>query len=255
MAFKKLTDYNHDRYANFFILRDDGDSANVTFLYHSIDDVLVADAHYINSADYTGYIHCCGRGCPACGAGIRVQKKLFIPLYSFDEHKILFFDRNTRFESVLQNQIFSRFPDPSKLVFQITRHGKANDVNTTYDITVVGRNKTPLEDILAQENMILPDGYDRVIKEFSAKQVAEMLNNRQPRGSYASGEELPDYTITPRGQQASAAPSASTNNFMNVPSASDDLEDNLPDFELADNSAASQASDSAVEELDDDVDF
>ena len=71
MAFKTMNDFNKERgYDNYFTLRNDGDTADVIILYRGVSDVLVADAHYIKSNDYTGYVHCCGRGCPACGKGI-----------------------------------------------------------------------------------------------------------------------------------------------------------------------------------------
>mgnify|MGYP007065811507 CR=1 FL=1 len=82
MAFKSMKTYNDERYHGFFLLRNDGDFADVIFLYQNIEDVLVADVHYIKSAKKSGYVHCCGEGCPACAKGIRVQTKLFIPVYN-----------------------------------------------------------------------------------------------------------------------------------------------------------------------------
>ena len=69
MAFKTAREYNEDRFGGLFLLRNDGDYADVIFLYRSLDDVLIADTHYIKSADYSGYVHCCGRGCPAGHTG------------------------------------------------------------------------------------------------------------------------------------------------------------------------------------------
>ena len=82
MGFKSVTSYNEEKFNGLFLLRNDGDSADVIFLDRNIDDVLVADTHYVKSADYSGYVHCCGKGCPACAKGIRIQTKLFIPLYN-----------------------------------------------------------------------------------------------------------------------------------------------------------------------------
>lgn len=205
MAFKKLTTYNQERSHNWFTLRNDGDSANVTFLYHSIDDVLVAEAHYLNSNNYSGYVHCCGKGCPACAAGIRTQRRIFLPVFNFDTRKIEFFDRSTFFESQLVRDVFDKFPDPSKIVFKVTRHGKPNDVNTTYSIEAIGKNKTALEDILANEKVSFPEHYSTVIKEVSVSEMANILSNRNEGGSTSYDDnDLPDYTITPRGQSTSS---------------------------------------------------
>lgn len=60
MGFKSIEQFNEERYGNKFILPNDGDFADVIFLYKSAKEVLVADAHYVKSADYSGYVHCNG---------------------------------------------------------------------------------------------------------------------------------------------------------------------------------------------------
>lgn len=182
MAFKKVTDYNQERYGGFFMLRDDMDYADVVFLYQSIDDVLVADVHYIKSNDYSGYVHCCGPNCPACKAGIRVQNKLFIPLYNIQANEIQFFDRSVRFDSQLQSEVFSKYPNPSEYVFRITRRGAAGDVNTTYSIVAIARNTGPnsigsYDQILAKFNTKMPDKYEDVCRSLTVTQLSDMLNN------------------------------------------------------------------------------
>ena len=110
MAFKTVNQFNKERgYENYFTLRNDGDTADVIFLYRSTDDVLVADAHYIKSENYAGYIHCCGRGCPACGKGISVRNKLFVPMYDLACNKIVFWDRNMFFYGIESNFSVWRF--------------------------------------------------------------------------------------------------------------------------------------------------
>ena len=58
MAFKKITDYNEEKYGRLFVLKDDKEYADVILLYRSINDVLIADIHYIKSPEYSGYVHC-----------------------------------------------------------------------------------------------------------------------------------------------------------------------------------------------------
>ena len=198
MAFKTVKEYNDDKYKGKFVLANDGDSADVIFLYRSIDDVLIADTHYVKSADYSGYVHCCGRGCPACEKGIRVQSKLFIPLYDIGADEIKFFDRNTVFENVLQQSVFSKYPNPSEYVFRIVRHGKARDINTKYEIYVAGRNTSmPYETILSRFNTSLPAHYEAICRDVLPGDLREMLNSTTAEevGDYSS---LPDYQVTPR---------------------------------------------------------
>lgn len=61
MGFKSVKSYNDARYGGMFLLKNDGDYADVIFMYQDIEDVLVADTHYIKSPDYSGYVHCCGK--------------------------------------------------------------------------------------------------------------------------------------------------------------------------------------------------
>lgn len=196
MAFKKLEDYNEERFGGVFLLRNDGDYKDVIFLYRGVDDVLIADTHYIKSSEYTGYVHCNGRGCPACGKNIRVQTKLFIPLYDVATGEVLFFDRSSRFEQQLMHDVILRYPNPSDIVFRITRKGAANDINTVYKIEPLGRNNIKTyETILAEKGLKNPDYYSQICREFTSDEMYKMLN--QPEyGSNASS--LGDYQATPR---------------------------------------------------------
>ena len=197
MAFKAITEYNEERFGNLFKLDNDGDYADVIFMYQSLKDVLVADVHYVKSADYSGYVHCCGRGCPACAKGIRVQSKLFIPLYDINTNQLIFWDRNVRFQRQLDNDVLSKFPNPSEYVFRITRKGLANDINTSYSIVAVGKNTVKsYSDILKDLGISLPDHYLVICREYDALTLKTLLTTTNTESS-AIGT-LPDYQVTPR---------------------------------------------------------
>ena len=203
MAFKQLKTYNEERFKDLFLLRNHGDDADVVFLYRSEDDVLVADAHYIKSSDYSGYVHCTGRGCPACAKGIRVQTRLFIPLYNIGEDSVQFWDRSTRFEQILMDKVFRVVKNPSEYVFRITRNGVAGDIKTTYEIQVIGKNsQKPYGSILAAKGIEMPDYYNNVCKEVSKTELAAMLS-RDTNSNDAVGSDLPDYSVTPRRSSVS----------------------------------------------------
>ena len=197
MAFKKISQYNDERFGGMFVLRDDGEFADVIFMYRSADDCLVADTHYIKSADYSGYVHCCGKGCPACSQGIRVQTKLFIPLYNLTNKELQFWDRGIRFEHQLQAAVFDKYPNPCDYVFRITRRGAAGDVNTTYEIVAIARAPITYSDILTQNHVSFPEGYEKICRDLTPSELSRMLASKPSAGgSYDS--EMPDYKITPR---------------------------------------------------------
>lgn len=210
MAFKSVNQYNEERFGGLFLLRNDGDYADVIFLYQNVEDVLVADVHYIKSADYTGYVHCCERGCPACAKGIRTQTKLFIPLYNIQAQEIQFFDRSLRFEPQLQNDVFAKYPNPSEFVFRIQRHGAAGSVDTTYSITAIGRNTyKSYHQILAENNATMPAYYSHVCREVTHSELQNMLSDgSRTNGGYSANDDYAaTYQATPRG----TAPQAPVN--------------------------------------------
>lgn len=208
MGFKSVKSYNEERYNGLFILRNHGDYADVVFLYRNLEDVLIADTHYIKSSDYSGYVHCCGRGCPACSKNIRIQSKLFIPLYNLTTGSVEFWDRNIRFENQLSFDVFERCPDPSQFTFRIMRNGAAGDINTTYSIQLIGPANTTYDDILQKFNIRMPEYYSNICKEVSSDQLARMLANHGSSNSLGA-DSLPAYQVTPRPAAYSAEPAPS----------------------------------------------
>ena len=198
MAFKSMTEYNEERYGNMFMLRNDGDSAEVIFMYPNKDSVMMVESHYIKSDSYSGYTQCLGkRSCPACEQGIRIQNKLFIPVYVIDQDEILFWDRNTRFFQQLDTDVFSKFADPTEFVFRITRHGVAGDFNTRYEISAVAKNNViSYEDILKKLDVQFPDYYNTVCADWSVEDYKDHLI---PAKEQVDVDSMPEYKISPRG--------------------------------------------------------
>lgn len=230
MGFKTIDQYNSDKYKDFFILANDGDFADVVFLYRNTQDVLVADAHYIKTDNYSGYVHCCGTGCPCCSRHFKVQPKIFIPLYNIAKNKIEFWDRSARFESKLSADVFRNYPEPSNYVFRITRHGVAGDPETTYEIRAVGKNSSlPYEKILADNNAVMPDYYGKAIKDLSSSEIESMLastgSGSEPTSEYnyipsprATGTSAPEPVTVPTPNYSEPVPSLPDE----VPAADDD---------------------------------
>ena len=202
MAFKKAREYKEEKHSGKFILPDDGDSANVIFLYRDYDDVLLADTHYVKSADYSGYVQCTGRNCPVCATGkIRLQNKLFIPLYNLDAREFQFWDRGERFESQLYRDVFRNYPKAVEYVFKVTREGEANDRNTRYKIAISGKNSSMTYDQLLEKfNISLPEDYENICKDFTEEELRNLLAQAP---SAVSDDDLPDYSVTPRASSNS----------------------------------------------------
>lgn len=252
MAFKSFSQYQEDKNGDFFVLPNDNDSADVVFLYQSADDVLVADVHYLSTSSYKGYVHCCETGCPACGYGdngIKVNHKIFIPLYNIQKNKIEFWDRSTFFEQVLQKYVFAPFPNPSEAIFRITRHGEAGSRDTTYEIVPVYKNSAmPYEKILKDFGLTFPDSYSIICKEMTPDEMRKALYS-----TGASTSELQDYGYTPvpRGAVADTPVLEPTPPVtVNIPdySAPPEVAPPLPDYNPAAASSLNSPSANAVPE-------
>ena len=199
MAFKSIKAYNEERYGGFFLLRNDRDYADVIFLYRNEEDALVNSTHYIKSPDYSGYVECTGRGCPACAKNIRVQDKLFIPVYNIKDDEIQFWDRSTRFGDQLVRDVFSKYPNPSEYVFRITRIGAAGSIDTKYDIMAVGKNsQMPYDYILSKFHVTFPEYYSTVCKCASSNELSNMLNSNSTNGNGYTASPTQDYVPVPR---------------------------------------------------------
>ena len=225
MAFKSMTEYNEARYGNMFMLRNDGDSADVIIMYPSKDDDMMVESHYIKSDEYSGYTQCLGqRICPACEQGIRVQNKLFIPLYVIDDNEIRFWDRNTRFFQQLDTDVFSKFADPTEFVFRITRHGASGDINTRYEIQAIARNNVEgmrYNEILNKLQVSMPEFYNTVCADWSVEDYNKHLVATRDQVDLDS---MPEYKISPRGIATS----------VDLPNLSSETSDSLLDVEDVD---------------------
>ena len=222
MAFKKMTEYNEQRYGNSFRLVNDQDYADVIFLYRSTSDVLLADTHYVKSAEHSGYVQCLERDCPACEKGIRVQTNLFIPMLvlshsdpDFKGPKIQFWDRTTKFQAQLMNDVFRNYPNPSGFVFRITRFGVPNDRGTRYTINVLEENLVgSYDEIMAKYNISLPESYDIICKDYSATELRRILLQHNPQ----SNNQRSTYGATPRmATQSNAIPPTNNVPIVNAP--------------------------------------
>lgn len=213
MGFKSMTEYNDQKYGNWFRLQNDGDYADVIILYRSTADVMMADCHYIRSDGYTGYVTCCSAGCPACAKQIRVQPKLFIPMYVLTtsvtggvQGRIQFWDRTMRFQPQLVNDVFRGYPNPSEYIFRITRHGAAGDINTTYDIRAISNNSNPAtsyDAICSTFGAVFPDYYNTICKDVDQFELGSMMTASsygQPNGGNNYGGN--NYGAAPRGSVA-----------------------------------------------------
>ena len=213
MAFRTVVEAKAEMYAGKFVLENDGDYAYAIFLYRDRLDMLEARAHYIKSTEYSGYVHCLEHDCPACKKGFREQRKLFIPMLVMEVNgqpvnEVRYWDRNMKFEPWLSQAIFKNYADPSLYVFKITRIGVHGSKDTTYSITVAGKNNAPFDKILSDYGVSFPAHYENIIKMVDANTMSQWLATATTANSNAN-TEVPAYVPTPRVNVQNTAPDLS----------------------------------------------
>lgn len=199
MAFKSIVDYDADKYKGLFRLPNDGDSAEVIFLYEKITDAQIGPMHYISCGAYTGLVHCLeSADCPACAFQLKVQEKLLVPLYNISAGEPQFFNRGSLFKEQLVRDVFNRYPNPTEYKFRITRHGAAGDRDTKYSISVLDYNDGPkYADIMAKYNIKFPEYYENIVRSVDAQTMRLWLDSSGTRNTTATYNATPRVSIPP----------------------------------------------------------
>lgn len=135
----------------FFSLKNDNDVARVRILYDSIEDVDGLSVHQVDIDGKKRYANCKREygdpvsSCPFCNSGMFTTVKFFIPLYDVDTQNVVFWERGKKFGAKISS-LCARYPHLYRHEFDIERHGKVGDTQTTYEIYEVGESDVNLED-------------------------------------------------------------------------------------------------------------
>ena len=165
---------------NYFSLKNDGDVANVRFMYNSIEDVGGYAVHKVKVGDRERYVNCLREynepidKCPFCKAGIQQKVRMFIPLYDNDDNTTKVWERGKQFYPELVSQS-ARYVKDEPLVshtFDIERRGRAGDQRTTYGLFSTGSDDTLLEDLPEVPKII-----GTIILDKSAEDMEYYLRN------------------------------------------------------------------------------
>ena len=151
-----------DRYggqggSGYFSLKDNGDIAQVRFMYNGIDELEGYAVHEVEIDGKKRWVNCLRDynspldDCPFCRERKFQTAKFFIPIYNLDENKVQIWERGKKFASQMTS-LMSRYSNADvpfcSQVFEIERQGKKGDTSTTYGIFPVGSaDNTTLDDL------------------------------------------------------------------------------------------------------------
>ena len=149
----EIDNYGGQGGAGYFSLKNDKDTAQVRFMYNSVDDIEGYAVHQVVVGDKNRWVNCLREyneplsKCPFCREGKHQQARLFIPMYDVDDERVKIWERGKKFYATLSS-VFAR--TKGKIVsniFEIERNGKSGDTSTTYGVFQVEKDDTELEDL------------------------------------------------------------------------------------------------------------
>jgi hypothetical protein len=219
-----------DKYQNssgeFFILKDDKDTAVVHFMAETLDDLDIYVIHKVKDGDKTRNVSCLRNAgepvdnCPLCASGFKPEVRVFAQMYDVNEGKIKVWDRGKSFLQLLE-PISRRNPKLYEVPIEIERNGKAGDAKTRYSLFPLVNDENypimqpedfpePIE-ICGREKTIVLDKTYEELEDFlngaslveGSEQAQEEPKQRQSLRKQPQ-EQAPQQkreSITPRGRR------------------------------------------------------
>lgn len=201
-----LDNYSNDFSNNgFFGLENDGDTAVVRFLYSSSDpnndDLDTFLVHEVEIDGKKRYVECTQKGdCPGCKEIGRPKIKTFIQLVDEDEDPdaVQTWERGQQFLPKILGLI-NKYGSLVSRPFEIERHGKKGDSNTTYEIYPLDKDGKTLDDFPEKQDFTQSDGNGFILQksnddfyaiidgDYSSMKKAESTDNS--KGSNRRGSE------------------------------------------------------------------
>lgn len=198
---KQADNYGGSMQGGFFGLKNDKDSAQVRFMYESIDDVTGYSVHEVDIDGKKRYVNCLREynepmdKCPLCQQQEKLIAKMFIPLYNLDTQEVQVWDRGKNFVPTITS-LCTRYNPLVSTPIEIERNGKRGDRETTYMTYPLQSDEVMLKDLPELPDVlgtiVLDKPYDDLIHylqygEFPAAQQQE----RQPANDAPQRRQAP----------------------------------------------------------------
>ena len=185
----EIDNYGGNGGSGYFSLKNDGETAQVRFMYNDINDVEGCAVHQVEIGDRKRYVNCLRSynepvsQCPFCRDGKFQVAKLFVPLYDIAEKRVKVWERGKKFFAKISS-ICARYANPSVAshIFEIERNGKPGDQTTSYELYEIEKDNTTLEDLPE-----VPDVLGGLVLDKSADDMEYYLENGEfpPEGEEA----------------------------------------------------------------------
>lgn len=138
--------------AGYFSLKNDKDTAQVRFMYNSVDDITGYAVHEVEIDGKKRYVNCPREynqpldACPFCAKKKFTTVKLFIPIYNIDQDRVQIWERGKKFIGRISS-LCARYPNTVSQIFEIERNGQKGDTQTSYEFYPIEKDDTTLDDL------------------------------------------------------------------------------------------------------------
>lgn len=146
--YKEVENYEQSG-SEWLRLQNNGDVARVQFMLNSINDLDIFGCHTIDVDGKQRYVDCKREydspvnECPLCREGFGLKPVMMLSMYDLEEKKVKIWERGKTFRKKLES-LANRYPDLSKMVFEIERVGAKGDKKTTYEVYPIPE-QTPVD--------------------------------------------------------------------------------------------------------------
>lgn len=207
----------------FFTLKNDNDEAVVRFMCDSTDDFEILTVHDVQLGQRFRKVNCIRDprepldNCPLCKSGAKISNRFFIKLIQYDKvtdpntgiqsvvPKAMVWERSTAYAKTLKSYLDNYGP-LSDIICKIIRHGKAGDMQTTYEI-VPNLSKTVFRDDIYVKDPTLHGSFE-AFGTIVMDRTFDEMSHFVATGEFPARQTQPDSTadatpqVTPRTYEA-----------------------------------------------------
>ena len=175
----------------FFTLKNDNDEAIVRFLCDDLDSFEILTVHDVQIGNKYRKVNCLRDPrepldkCPLCNSGAKINNRFFIKLIQYVKStdsqgnpivtpKAMLWERSTSYARTLKSYLENYGP-LSDVICKIIRHGKAGDMQTTYEI-VPNLSKAVFPDHIYIKDTTLFGDFQTIGTIVMDKTASEMLH-------------------------------------------------------------------------------
>lgn len=205
----------------FFTLRNDNDEAVVRFMCDSTDDFEILTVHDVQVGTKYRKVNCIRDprepldNCPLCKSGARINNRFFIKLIQYDKvpdaatgavrivPKAMVWERSTAYAKTLKSYLDNYGP-LSDVICKVIRHGKAGDMQTTYEIVPNLSKALYKDEIYVKDPTLFGDfnAFGTVVMDRTADEMNHYLATGEfparPRQDAAPAQPAPAAPVMPQ---------------------------------------------------------